>query len=285
MRARKTVLNKIIKVNGMGLIASVIQMESTDDVEQNFEEAMRLLNLAASKKKSNLLVFPENFLCFSGDQRTHLAKNLPVYITKFQSIAADLSISLVLGSLPSFIREDGCKTDGRFRSASIVINSQGEICSQYDKINLFDVVVNDAHGEYRESDDFEAGNALKVVDIDAAKLGLSICYDVRFPKLYQSLRLAGANVLIVPAAFTKVTGCAHWEVLLRARAIETQSYVLAANQGGIHSKQRETWGHSMIINPWGEILAEIKQGVGICSAELDLGRLNEIRASMPLNLE
>jgi nitrilase len=264
------------------IIASAIQMVSTDNIEQNFDEALRLLNVAVKEKNSNLVVFPENFLCFSKAQQQYLATNLSTYLSKFQMIAKDLSVCLVLGSMPSLIREDGIQTDGRFRSASYVINAQGFICGQYDKINLFDVDVHDAHGEYRESETFEAGKSIKVIDIEVAKLGLSICYDLRFPDLYQSLRLAGANVLVIPAAFTKVTGQAHWEILLRARAIETQSYVVAANQGGMHSGQRETWGHSMIINPWGEIVSTVEGGAGVCSAILDLSKLNQIRASMPL---
>jgi len=266
----------------MSLIASVVQMESTESIEKNLEEALRLLNIAVLEQGSNLVVFPENFLCFGSAQQHVLATNLTNYLSIFQTIASDLSISLVLGSMPSFIREDGGHTDGRFRSASYVINAKGSICCQYDKINLFDVDVNDAYGQYRESETFEAGNAIKVIDIQTVRLGLSICYDLRFPELYRSLRLAGANVLVIPAAFTKATGRAHWEVLLRARAIETQSYVIAANQVGVHSNQRETWGHSMIIDPWGEIITEIKKGAGVCSASLDLERLNEIRASMPL---
>jgi predicted amidohydrolase len=264
------------------IIASAIQMVSTDNIEQNIDEALRLLNIAVADQSSNLIVFPENFLCFGKAQQQYLATNLSVYLSKFQSIAKNLSINLVLGSVPSLIREDGTQTDGRFRSASYVINTQGNICCQYDKINLFDVDVDDPHGEYRESETFEAGKSIKAIDIDAAKLGLSICYDLRFPELYQSLRLAGANVLTIPAAFTKVTGRAHWETLLRARAIETQSFIVAANQGGTHSGQRETWGHSMIIDPWGEILSEVGFGAGVCSALLDMSKLNQIRASMPL---
>lgn len=266
----------------MELVASAIQMESTDNIEQNLNEALSLLDIAVFEQGSNLVVFPENFLCFGSSQQHALATNITNYLSRFQELASDLSISLVLGSMPSLIREDGSRTDGRFCSASYVINAEGRICCQYDKINLFDVDVHDAHGQYRESETFEAGRAIKVIDIQTARLGLSICYDLRFPALFQSLRLAGANVLVIPAAFTKATGSAHWEVLLRARAIETQSYVIAANQGGVHSNQRETWGHSMIIDPWGGIIAELGKGVGVCSASLDLESLNEIRASMPL---
>ena len=266
----------------MPFVASAIQMESTNDVQKNFEEALRLLKIAHAENSSNLIVFPENFLCFGQSHLHYLADNIDSYLIKFQKIAAHLSTNLVLGSMPSFIREDGGKTDGRFRSASYVITTQGELCCQYDKINLFDVDVQDSHGAYRESETFEAGSAIKVVDIHSAKLGLSICYDLRFPELFKSLRLAGANIIVVPAAFTEVTGRAHWEVLLRARAIETQSYVVAANQGGAHPDARETWGHSMIIDPWGEILSQVQKGAGVCSASLDFKKLNDIRASMPL---
>lgn len=266
----------------MTFTASVIQMESTEDVAHNFSQALKLLKQAVNDQGANLIVFPENFLCFGKTQQDYLANNTSLYLSKFQSIATDLSVNLVLGSLPSLTREDGRPTDGRYRSASYVINAAGDICCQYDKINLFDVDVNDSYGNYRESESFEAGSRTKVVDIGAIKLGLSICYDLRFPELFQSLRLSGANVIVVPAAFTKVTGRAHWEILLRARAIETQSYVLASNQCGVHSGQRETWGHSMIIDPWGRVRAKLEQGVGVCSAPLDLKELDDVRQSMPL---
>ena len=214
-------------------IVTAVQMESSDDIEQNLVEAIRLLDIAATEQNSNLVVFPENFLCFAKTQQRHLANNISFYLSKFQAIAADQSINLVLGSIPSLIREDGKPTDGRFRSASYVINSQGDICCQYDKINLFDVDVKDEHGQYRESETFEAGSSIKVTDIQNLKLGLSICYDLRFAELYIELRKRGAQIITVPAAFTKTTGDAHWQSLLRARAIETQCAIVAANQGGI----------------------------------------------------
>jgi len=270
-------------MNGEGTIAAAIQMVSCGGIEQNFKDALSHLNYAVMERGANLLVYPENFLCFGKSEQSNLAKNLPYYLEKFQRIAADLSVTLVLGSMPTYTREDGSQTDGRFRSASFVINKLGDICAQYDKIHLFDVDINDAQGCYRESDDFEPGGAIKVVEASGCYLGLSICYDLRFPSLFQELRLAGANVIVVPAAFTKVTGKAHWEVLLRARAIETQSYVVAANQGGQHDDQRETWGHSMIVNPWGEIIAKHEVGKGVCSAKLDFDQLLDIRASIPVN--
>jgi len=269
-------------MSALKITAAAIQMVSGDNVEQNFHDAMHLARNAVAECGANLIVFPENFLCFGGKQQVYLAKNITFYIQEFQEIAKALNINLVLGSMPSLTRQDGSPTDGRYRSSSYVINSQGLICCQYDKIHLFDVDVDDAQGCYRESNEFEAGDAIKVVDLDVCCLGLSICYDLRFPDLFQKLRFAGANVIVVPAAFTKVTGKAHWEILLRARAIETQSYIIAANQGGQHTAQRETWGHSMIISPWGEIIAEQGTGKGICSATLDLEILNEIRKAMLL---
>ena len=138
-----------------------------------------------------------------------------------------------------------------------------------------------SHNTYRESRDYDFGNALVCLDSPVGRLGLSICYDVRFPELYQGLRLAGAELIVVPAAFTAVTGAAHWEVLLRARAIETQCYLLAANQTGTHAGGRQTFGHSCLIDPWGELVAVLPEGPGIAAGELDRGLLSEVRQRMP----
>ena len=152
----------------------------------------------------------------------------------------------------------------------------------YNKMHLFDVDVSDNKGQYRESDDFIPGTKPVLVDMGEAKVGLSVCYDLRFPELYRYLTNIGATILTVPSAFTQVTGAAHWEVLLRARAIENQCYVLAANQGGVHPDGRETFGHSMIISPWGDILAEASgEGAAVITASLDLQRQANIKRQMP----
>ena len=140
----------------------------------------------------------------------------------------------------------------------------------------------DSQGSYRESDQIEPGDAVVLVDTPVGRLGLSICYDLRFPMLYQKLVEQGAQLISVPAAFTKTTGEAHWQILLRARAIETQCYLLAANQGGVHSAKRETYGHSMVIDPWGEVLGCHPEGEGMVLADVDLGRVESLRAAMPI---
>jgi diguanylate cyclase (GGDEF)-like protein len=163
-----------------------------------------------------------------------------------------------------------------------LIDDNGEIRASYEKLHMFDVDVEDKHHSYRESDTFEAGEAIKLVDTPIGRVGLSICYDVRFPHLYSELRRQGADIIVVPAAFTKVTGRAHWDVLLRARAIETQCWVIAAAQWGEHNAERETWGHSMIIDPWGSIDKEQKEGTGVLVSDIDIEMSNTIRQRMPI---
>ncbi|WP_029559112.1 carbon-nitrogen hydrolase family protein, partial [Vibrio parahaemolyticus] len=158
----------------------------------------------------------------------------------------------------------------------------GKCIAHYDKLHMFDVDVEDGHGSYRESDTFTAGNQIVVAETDIGSVGLSICYDVRFPELYKALRLAGADIIVVPAAFTAVTGQAHWEVLLRARAIETQCWILASGQTGTHPCGRKTWGHSMVIDPWGRIHKQLQDQVGLLEAEIDLSQTQQVRQNMPL---
>ena len=172
--------------------------------------------------------------------------------------------------------------DGRVRAASLVYGAAGELLARYDKIHLFDVMVEDKQARYSESLSYEPGSDVVCADTAAGRLGLSVCYDMRFPELYRQLLLRGAEIITVPAAFTAVTGAAHWESLLRARAIENQCYLVAAAQGGRHSPTRETWGHSMIIDPWGEILAELATGPGIAVAEMDPELLSQVRKRMPV---
>ena len=167
---------------------------------------------------------------------------------------------------------------------SYLISASGESLAYYDKRHLFDVEVDDGYGSYRESDTYEPGNQVVVSELEGtnAKLGLSICFDLRFSDHFLALTQKGANVLVVPSAFTYVTGQAHWEILLRARAIETQSYVLACNQVGSHSKDRETFGHSMIVDPWGRVIANAGDSEGVCYGSIDLSDVSRFRKKMPL---
>ena len=182
--------------------------------------------------------------------------------------------TLLIGSLA--IRADA----GKCANRSYLIRPDGEVAARYDKIHMFDVQLN-AGNIYRESDSYAAGGAAIVADVPAAKLGMSVCYDVRFPELFRQLAMAGAQIIAVPAAFTRITGEAHWHILLRARAIETGCFVIAPAQAGKHQDGRETYGHSLIIDPWGEILAEGGTEPGVISATLDLAKVDEVRGKIP----
>jgi predicted amidohydrolase len=173
--------------------------------------------------------------------------------------------------------------DERVRPASLVYDASGAQIARYDKIHLFDVVVADKQASYSESRSYEAGNEVVTADTELGRLGLTVCYDLRFPELYRELFSRQVDMVTVPAAFTRVTGEAHWETLLRARAIENQCYVIAAGQGGKHNEKRETWGHSMIIDPWGTVLDEIDQGEGFAIAEIDLEFVDSVRKRMPIS--
>ena len=194
-------------------------------------------------------------------------------VAAFCALAARFKIHLLAGSLA--LRE-GDKLVNR----SLLFSPDGHVSARYDKIHLFDVTLGGAE-TYRESDRFHGGGVAVVADAGEAKLGLTICYDVRFPALHRALAVAGANVLMVPAAFTKITGQAHWHVLLRARAIETGCFVLAPAQAGLHETGRETYGHTLVVNPWGEVIAERAEGAGLLMAELDLAEVDAARARIP----
>jgi nitrilase len=191
---------------------------------------------------------------------------------------------LVGGSVPCLYRPDNTVVDdNRVRASCFVYDNRGELAARYDKIHLFDVEVADSQAVYRESATFEPGTDIVVVDAGFARIGLSICYDIRFPELYQALRAQGADIMVVPAAFTAVTGAAHWQVLLRARAIENQCLVIGAGQSGQHSSSRRTWGHSQIVDAWGQVQAICEQdGEGLAIAEYDLSGQQRIRQQMPI---
>ena len=173
------------------------------------------------------------------------------------------------------------RPDGRLANRGFVIDARGAIRARYDKLHLFDVTL--ATGEsWRESASYAAGEAACVVDTPIGRLGLSICYDLRFPDLYRALSDAGATVLSVPAAFTRPTGAAHWHVLLRARAIEAGAYVVAAAQGGLHADGRATFGHSLVVDPWGEVLLDMGEQPGLGFAEIDPARVAEVRGRIPV---
>jgi len=255
-------------------------MISGADVQANLDVAARLIGEAA-EQGAQLILLPECFAAFgnrslqavaaaeydgSGPIRPFLAEQ-----------ARSHGVWLVAGSIPL-----PAAAGARPMACCLVIDNQGREVARYDKLHLFDVEVADNQRSYRESRDYGYGDRVVCIDTPVGRLGLSICYDVRFAELYQTLRNAGAELIVVPSAFTAVTGAAHWEVLLRARAIETQCYVLAANQGGTHANGRETFGHSCLIDPWGEITTCLPRGEGVICGEIDLQHLQSIRGRMPV---
>lgn len=261
---------------------AVIQMVSQDDVLTNLRLARRMLERAA-QGGARLVVLPENFAAMGRRDlaaigRAEALGEGPI-LPWLKQAARDLSLWIVAGTLPLPPDDDA---EGKPRACSLLIDEQGERAARYDKLHLFDVDVSDNRGRYRESDDFVHGQRIVVADTPVGRLGLTVCYDLRFPDLYSALREAGAELISAPAAFTAVTGAAHWQVLIRARAIETQCYVLAAGQGGEHPGPRQTYGHSAIIDPWGVVLAEQEQGDAALLASRDAAEQAAIRQRMPV---
>ncbi len=255
----------------------VIQMTSGPDIEANLAFIEQQCALAA-KQGVKLVVTPENCVLFSSREQYHQnAEPLGsgVIQQRLEGIAKLYQLTLIVGSMP-------IQTARGVTTTCIVLTPHGQCIAHYDKLHMFDVEVADGHGSYRESDTFTAGNQLVVAETDIGRIGLTICYDVRFPELYKELRLAGAEIIVVPAAFTEVTGEAHWEILLRARAIETQCWVLASGQTGTHPCGRKTWGHSMVIDPWGRVHKQLNDQVGLLVADIDLSQSQQVRQNMPL---
>ncbi|WP_407312260.1 carbon-nitrogen hydrolase family protein [Pseudomonas sp. nanlin1] len=264
------------------MTSAVIQMVSQSDVQANLERARHLLERAA-EAGAKLAVLPENFAAMGRRDAAAigLAEALgqgPI-LPSLKQAARDLKLWIVAGTLA--LPPEG-QPHGKVRACSLLLDEHGDTVARYDKLHLFDVDVADSRGRYRESDDYAHGQAVVVADTPVGRLGLSVCYDLRFPELYSALRAAGAELITAPSAFTAVTGAAHWEVLIRARAIETQCYLLAAAQGGLHPGPRETYGHAAIVDPWGQIVAQQAQGEGVLLAQRDTAEQASIRARMPV---
>lgn len=259
-------------MNRVGLI----QMTSGRDPYDNLAYIAEQVRLLA-QQGATWVMTPENAIVFGSRSDYHAAAELldhgPMQ-SALKEIAARHKVWLVLGSMP-------IKTVNGVTTTTLVFDDKGSLVSHYDKLHMFDVDVADSHHRYRESETFQAGDKIVTLETPFAHLGLSICYDVRFPQLYSELAQRGANVLLVPAAFTAVTGKAHWQPLLMARAIETQSWIVAVNQVGTHDGGRQTWGHSMVISPWGEVIASLADQPANLLVEIDLSAVDEIRTAMP----
>ena len=262
--------------------AAVIQMVSQSDIAGNLAQAHALLERAAHGG-ARLAVLPENFAAMGRRDSAAIGRAEALgegpILPWLKQTARDLRLWIVGGTVP--LPPVG-QPDAKAHACSLLIDDQGQQVARYDKLHLFDVDVADNRGRYRESDDYAHGSRVVVADTPVGRLGLSVCYDLRFPELYSALREAGAELISAPAAFTAVTGAAHWEVLIRARAIETQCYVLAAAQGGTHPGPRETFGHAAIVDPWGRIVAEQDTGEAVLLAERDSSEQASIRARMPV---
>jgi deaminated glutathione amidase len=262
-----------------GLRIAAVQLTSTNDVEANLARVELRVREAAARG-AKVVVLPENFAFMGGsdEERRAVAETLPgdgPIVTRLRTLAQDLSLFVIAGGMPE--RADDAE---RPHNSCAVFAPWGDLVSVYRKIHLFDVDVADGQ-VYRESNATTAGAEPKVVDVYDTKVGLSVCYDLRFPELYRKLVDLGAQVLVVPAAFTLMTGKDHWHVLLRARAIENQCFVVAAAQGGTHPKGRMTYGKSLVVDPWGDVIAQASDGEGVLVADLDLGRVEAVREKLP----
>jgi predicted amidohydrolase len=254
-----------------------IQLRSTDDVEENVRAASGLIR-AAAKDGARFIATPENTTLMARDGGAKLEKSFAekddTAIPKFAQVAEELGVWLLVGSVAIKVSET--KTVNR----SYLFNPKGRVEARYDKIFLFDV--NLPSGEtYRESNTVVSGDRAVVASLPWGRIGLSVCYDLRFPQLYRALAKAGAEILTVPSAFTQTTGSAHWHVLLKARAVENGCFVVAPAQGGLHANGRRTYGHSLIVNPWGEVLAEGGVDPGVIAADIDLVEVAAVRARLP----
>lgn len=258
-----------------------LQMTSVPDVEQNLAEVTVLLEKSAEQVKGHIVVLPECFAFFGGKDRQQFAISEPIshgpIYSKLSEIAKRFEICLVAGSVPV-----NCEVPDKFSNTCFVFGPDGEALAEYQKIHLFDVQVGDNTGSYRESETAEAGNKVSVFEYRGVKIGIAICYDLRFAGLFQQLERAGAEVVVLPSAFTQKTGEAHWHTLIGARAIENQCYFAGCNQVGVHQNGRQTYGHSLIVDPWGQILSDAGSQVGLFGADIDLDKLKQIRMAMPV---
>ncbi len=259
------------------LRVAAVQMTSTEDWQKNLEKSLRWIEKAADQG-AKLICFPENFLLLS-EHRSQLESFSKDYLSKaleaLKAKSRNHSIGILAGSLPVH-----SSSSQKLLNQSQLIDTQGNVIANYSKIHLFDIqLVGDR--SYRESDTYARGHRVVCPSFQGVSMGLSICYDLRFPELYRKLSVKGAQVLLIPSAFTVPTGKAHWEVLTRARAIENQCFVIAPAQVGKNTNRRKTFGHTCLIDPWGSVMAEKKTSEGLIIADLKLSQLAKIRKTLP----
>ncbi|HEY1961861.1 MAG TPA: carbon-nitrogen hydrolase family protein [Rhizomicrobium sp.] len=261
----------------MSFRAACVQLRSSDDVEENIRVASEFIR-EAKGRGAEFVATPENTTLMAPDGGAKLEKSFPEEsdpaLPRFRALAEELGLWMLIGSLAIKVNEQ--KTANR----SFLIDPGGRIAARYDKIFLFDVDLPSGES-YRESSTVAGGDRAMVADLPWGRLGLSICYDLRFPQLYRRLAQNGAFILAVPSAFTETTGKAHWHALLRARAIENGAFVIAPAQGGKHANGRKTYGHSLIVAPWGEILADGGTEPGLIVADIDFDAVRIARERVP----
>lgn len=257
--------------------AACLQVNASNDMRANAAAAATLARQAVGQG-AEFVLMPENVAMMEWGRANIIAKacaeDVHPALDAFRELATELRVWLHAGSLAIIL------PSGKIANRTYVLRPDGTIAAQYDKIHMFDVDL--GNGErYAESATFDSGSQAVIVDLPWGKMGLTICYDLRFPHLYRHLAQAGADFLCVPAAFTKVTGEAHWHVLLRARAIETGCFVFAPAQTGTHAGDRKTFGHALIVNPWGEVLADAGLAPGVIFASIDASEVAKARAKIP----
>lgn len=260
-------------------VVAAIQMASGPKVDANLIEAARLIRIAVTQG-AKLVALPENFAIMGMKETDKVLISEEDGHGPIQKFLADQArkhgIWLVGGTIPL-----KANAKDKVRASCLVFNDRGERVARYDKIHLFDVNLAEDNETYRESETIEPGENMVTIETPFCKLGLAICYDLRFPELFRYLARDGAEVIVMPSAFTDITGKAHWETLVRARAIENLAYMIAPGQGGFHANGRHTYGDSMIVDPWGHVLDRLPKGSGVVMAEVDCRQVQSIRSTFP----
>lgn len=258
---------------------AAIQMASGPNVKANLAEAEKLVKIAV-QQEAELVVLPENFaiMGMSENDKVKIAEDFGGGLLQnyLRDLAIKYNIWLVGGTIPLSSSETG-----KVSAACLLLNPQGEVVARYNKIHLFDVTIEASNESYTESETISAGNDVVVVDTPFGRLGLAVCYDLRFPELFRAMVEQNMEICALPSAFTSLTGKVHWESLLRSRAIENLSFMIAADQGGYHVGGRETHGDSMIVDPWGQVLNRLPHGTGVVVANVDMVKLEHTRKMFP----
>ncbi|XP_069805931.1 deaminated glutathione amidase isoform X2 [Dendropsophus ebraccatus] len=263
-------------------LIAVCQMTSTSDKEQNFSTCSRLIQEAAARHAC-MVFLPEAFdyIGSSSEETLSLAESLQGdLIQRYSGLARDRSVWLSLGGFHE--KGSNWDNDRRISNSHVILDAEGHIVSVYRKAHLFDVELQSGVTLRESGFTIPGAEIVQPVTTPGGKVGLAVCYDLRFPEMSLALRKEGAEILTYPSAFTVTTGLAHWEVLLRARAIENQCYVVAAAQTGTHNTRRMSFGHAMVVDPWGVVIAQCTDGTGVCYAEIDLPYLQRVRREMPV---